>query len=151
MIIKIVVDDADVRVLLGRIAGRVHNMSPIMRVIAGDLHDEVEENFEKEGRPTKWQDLAESTKKQRAKKGKWPGKILQVSAGGLAPSITPGSNVKAAWASSNKAYSAIQNLGGFAGRGRKVFIPPRPFMVLTDAGLEKIKDKLGRFAIEGTT
>lgn len=149
--IKIVVDDADVRVLLGRIAGRVQNMSPIMRVIAGDLHDEVEENFEKEGRPSKWQDLAESTKKQRAKKGKWPGKILQVSAGGLASSVTPGSNAKSAWASSNKIYSAIQHLGGFAGRGHKAFIPPRPFMVLTDAGLEKIKDKLGKYAIEGTT
>ena len=42
----------------------------------------------------------------------------------------------------NLAYAAIHNFGGKAGRGKKVVIPPRPFMVVQDEDLEEINDAL---------
>jgi phage gpG-like protein len=75
--INITVDDKGVVQLLKRIEQKMGNMRPVMRVIAGIMHDAVEENFEKEGRP-KWKPLKKSTIKQRERKGHWPGKILQV-------------------------------------------------------------------------
>jgi len=38
----------------------------------------------------------------------------------------------------NVVYAAIHQFGGKAGRGRKVTIPARPFLKLTDEDLEKI-------------
>lgn len=49
-----------------------------MRNIADIMQDSVEENFEKEGRPEKWEKLKPSTIKQRSKKGYWQGRILQM-------------------------------------------------------------------------
>jgi len=37
-------------------------------------------------------------------------------------------------------YGTIQHSGGKAGRNKKVEIPERPFMVLTDEDVEEIED-----------
>lgn len=86
------------------------DLTPLMREIRGILADSVERNFAAQGRP-EWPDLAESTKRRRAKKGKWPGQILQES-GQLASSIESGSSATAAWSGTNKEYAAIQQFGG---------------------------------------
>lgn len=80
-----------------------------------------------EGRP-KWQPLAASTIAQREKHGTWPGKILQVSSGGLAADISTEVGPTFVRVGSGKEYAAIHQLGGEAGRGRKVHIPARPFL-----------------------
>jgi phage virion morphogenesis protein len=90
---------------------RGRNMSPLMRGISGIMADSAEANFEAGGRP-QWPDLAPSTKRARAKKGKWPGQILVVSSAGLAATITPFFTAMSAGVGSNKAYAAIQQLGG---------------------------------------
>jgi phage virion morphogenesis protein len=98
---------------------RTAHLSPLMNILAGIMHDEVEENFAEEGRP-KWQDLAPSTKRQRTRKGTWPGKILQVSAGGLAASIIQQADDSSAQVGTNKRYAARQHFGGtFAVAARK--------------------------------
>jgi phage virion morphogenesis protein len=76
----------------------------------------TEENFKAEGRP-KWQDLSEVTKKQRAKKGKYPGQILQVE-GKLAASVSTYYDDDSAIIGSNLPYAAIHQLGGKAGKGK---------------------------------
>jgi phage virion morphogenesis protein len=122
--IEIKVEDGEVKGLLNRLSGRMRNMGPVMRAISGIMFDAVEENFEQQGRP-KWQDLKESTKKQRAKKGKWPGKILQVSQGGLAAANEPGYNNSSAWVSNNKKYAPTHQFGAditHPARERKVFL-----------------------------
>ena len=126
--IKIKVDDKEIRQLLTRLQGRLKDMSPVMRKIAGIMHDAVEENFEKEGRP-KWTPLSPATIKQRKREGKWPGKILQRS-GQLAASISEKYDSHSARVGTNKKYAAIQHFGGKAGRGHKVTIPERPFLKL---------------------
>ncbi|MDA8168888.1 MAG: phage virion morphogenesis protein [Nitrospiraceae bacterium] len=98
--IKIEVDDKDVRALLEKVKRRAEDPAPLMRQIAGIMADEVEQNFEKEGRP-RWKPLAKSTIRQRKRKGHWPGKMLQVS-GKLAASITEKSGSNSAQVAGGK-------------------------------------------------
>lgn len=109
-----------------------------MKNIAGILEDSVEENFEKEGRPDKWEELNPITIKQRAKKGYYPGKILQMR-GELAASITSHYDENSAIVGTNKAYAAIHQFGGEAGRNKKVKIPARPYLKLGELELNDIK------------
>ena len=89
---------------------RGQNMTPLMQRISGILGSGIERNFEAGGRPA-WPDLAESTKKARARKGKWPGQLLQVS-GQLASSVQEFFSATTAGAGTNKIYAAIQHFGG---------------------------------------
>ena len=84
--IEIEFDNKEVHEKLLDLAKKTENLRHLMKNIAGIFAYSTEENFKKEGRPDKWLDLAESTKKQRTKKRKWPGQILQVE-GKLAASI----------------------------------------------------------------
>ncbi|NTU42937.1 MAG: phage virion morphogenesis protein [Nitrospirales bacterium] len=142
--IKIVIDDKGVRGLISELQRKSRDLSPAMRQIAGIMMRAVEDNFEAEGRP-KWPGLRPSTIKQRQREGKWPGKMLQKSAGGLASSISRRSDSSSATVGTNKVYAAIHQFGGKAGRGRKVTIPARPFLQLTDEDMGEIKDVLMRY------
>ena len=92
--------------------------------------DAVEQNFEEEGRPIKWSPLAPSTKKQRAKKGTFPGKILQ-DTGQLTASIQADSDKTTATVSTNDFRAPILHFGSKTGRDGKTIIPPRPILILT--------------------
>jgi len=50
--IEIKIDSNQVTSTLQRLAKAASNLSPVMGVIAGIMHDAVEENFAKGGRPT---------------------------------------------------------------------------------------------------
>ena len=102
-------DDQIARITIAMRRGQ--DMTPLMRRVSGILGSGFERNFAAEGRP-KWQDLAPSTKKARARRGKWPGQILQVSAAGLASSIQEFFTPTMAGAGTNKVYAAIQHFGG---------------------------------------
>ena len=104
------VKDEGVTGLLQRVAGGMHNTTPLMRAIAGIFESETEANFSAGGRPA-WMGLAPSTIRQRTKAGTWPGKILEVS-GSLAASVTPRYNRREAVIGSNKVYALIQQVGG---------------------------------------
>lgn len=121
------VKDEGVTSTLTRIASGMRNPRPLMRMLAGTLETETEKNFAAEGRPH-WLGLAPATIKRRTKKGTWPGKILQVSAGGLAASTVSDYGNDFARIGSNKPYAGIQHHGGKAGRGRKVTIPARNWL-----------------------
>ena len=110
-----------------------------MKNIAGIFAYSTEENFKEEGRP-KWQYLTESTKKQRKKKGTYPGLILQVT-GQLASSVNTYYDNNSAVIGSNLDYAAIHQLGGQAGKGQKAEIPARPYLQLTDDDFAKIIDE----------
>lgn len=135
--ITIKVDDKGATQLLRKLSKKLEDMSPVMKVVAGIMHDAVEENFEKEGQP-RWTPLASSTIRQREKKRHWPGKLLQVS-GQLASSISEKHDSRSATVGTNKIYAAIHQFGGKAGRGHKVTIPARPFLKLDDRAMEAIK------------
>ena len=137
--IEIEFDNKEVHEKLLNLAQRTENLRPLMKNIAGIFAYSTEENFKEEGRPDKWVDLAESTKKQRTKKRKWPGQILQVE-GKLAASVNTQYDDDSAVIGSNLEYAAIHQLGGQAGKNKKVEIPARPYLKLTDDDFNEILD-----------
>ena len=123
--IEIKIDNKDVERKLLELAQKGENLRPLMKNIAGIFASATEENFKNEGRPDKWTELSEATKKQRTKKKKWPGQILQVS-GQLASSISTQYDDESAIIGSNLDYAAIHQLGGQAGKNKKVTITEIP-------------------------
>ena len=134
--IEIRLDNKKVEEALLELAQKTSNLRPLMKNIAGVMADSTEENFKEEGRP-KWQDLSETTKTARIQTGHYPGQILQVS-GQLALSITTQYDDESAAIGSNKVYASIQQLGGQAGKNKKVIIPARPYIQLTDESYQDI-------------
>lgn len=96
---------------LSQIESAVGDLKPLMQTIATELASQTEENFEHEGRP-QWPELSDVTTENRAKHGHWPGQILQVSAAGLAASITTHATDSSAMVGSNKPYAAMMQFGG---------------------------------------
>ena len=135
--IEIKIDNKEVLTRLQELASRGENLRPLMKNIAAIMSTATEDNFKDEGRPEKWVDLSETTKKQRQKIGKYPGQILQVS-GQLASSVSTAYDDNSAVIGSNLAYAAIHQLGGQAGKNKKVTIPARPYLKLTDDNFEEI-------------
>ena len=137
--IEIKIDNKDVDRKLLELAQKSENLRPLMKNIAGIFASATEENFKNEGRPDKWPELSEATKKQRTKQKKWPGQILQVS-GQLASSISTQYDDESAIIGSTLDYAAIHQLGGQAGKNKKVEIPARPYLKLTDDDFNEILD-----------
>ena len=142
--IEIKIDNNDVERKLLELAQKSENLRPLMKNIAGIFASATEENFKNEGRPDKCTELAEATKKQRTKQKKWPGQILQVS-GQLASSISTQYDDESAVIGSNLDYAAIHQLGGQAGKNKKVTIPARPYLKLTDDDFNEIIDATNHY------
>lgn len=144
--IEIKIDNKKVEKALLEIAQKTSNLRPLMKNVAGIMADSTEENFKEEGRP-KWKDLSEKTKTARKKTGHYPGQILQVS-GQLALSVTTQYDDTSAIIGSNKAYAAIHQLGGQAGKNKKTTIPARPYLVVTDDDFEDILSQTQKYITE---
>ena len=142
--IEIKIDNKEVLTRLQELASRGENLRPLMKNIAGIMATATEDNFKNEGRPDKWIDLSETTKKQRQKIGKYPGQILQVS-GQLASSVSTAYDDNSAVIGSNLAYAAIHQLGGQTGKNKKTTIPARPYLKLTDDNIEEIFEEINNF------
>ncbi len=140
--IEIKIDNKEIEKHLLKLADKTKSLRPLMKNIAGIFSYSTEENFKEEGRP-KWKDLAEITKKKREKKGKWPGPILQVE-GQLASSVS----TYYATIGSNLPYAAIHQLGGQAGKNKKVTIPARPYLHLDSSDIEEIIDTIIGYIIK---
>lgn len=159
--IELKVEDRAIHELLTKVSHKCKDKRPLMRNIAGIMKDEVEQNFEQEGRPTQWE------KSKRAEKE--GGKTLHKS-GQLAKISADSDNDKSV-VGSNKIYAAAQHygvdktvnvkqhttkvksrdvksgkkiiakgIGTSKAHTRHMKIPARPFMIITDGGKEKIKD-----------
>lgn len=154
--IKWTIDDREVMGVLRRLAATGADMSLVMADIAQVLASESERQFEAQAGPLgPWPDLAESTKAARARRGKWPGQMLQVSSAGLAASVQTDYDSRSASIGTNKPYGAIHQLGGQAGRGGRSRIKARPYLPahpetgeLTpearDTIMEILRDRLAR-------
>ncbi|MBR1373299.1 phage virion morphogenesis protein [bacterium] len=119
------------------VAKQCEDLRPLMKNIAGIFASSTEDNFAEEGRPDKWVDLSEVTKNLRKEINKYPGPILQVT-GQLATSVNTYYDNDSAVIGSNLAYAAIHQLGGDAGRNKKVKIPARPYINLVEDDYDEI-------------
>jgi phage virion morphogenesis protein len=103
--------------------------SSLLEAIGVYMVESAVRNFESQGRPEKWEENAPATKRQKT------GSMVLHESGMLKAGIM-------SWVDRNAAiigpsgpsipYSRIQQKGGNAGRGRKVTIPARPYLVLHD-------------------
>lgn len=134
--IEIKIDNKEIESKLLDLAQKSKNLRPLMKNIAGIFAYSTEENFKEEGR-LKWENLKDSTIKQRTKKKQWPGMILQVS-GQLASSVNTYHDNESAIIGSNLDYAAIHQVGGDAGKNKSTHIEARPYLKLTDEDLDEI-------------
>lgn len=126
-------DDQELIDLLRRLEKRWGDLSPMMRSIASELVDGIEQTFEDQVNPltgAPWTALTPSTIAERVVAGNWPGKILQRS-GTLARSFTPFHGRYYAGAGTPVEYAAIQNFGGTT---RPHIIKPKSKKALAFAG-----------------
>ncbi len=152
------IDDREMKQLLRSLSRKMSNMRPLMSELGEIAISSIEKNFEVGGRYSspeswrggsrKWKPLAAPTIKQRAKKGYWPGKILQ-RVGQLAASISKKVSRDSVSVGTNKIYAAIQQFGGKAGRGHKVTIPARPYIVIQDEDITEMKAAINNYLLEG--
>lgn len=149
--IEITEDDREIREALNKLQNKTRNLTPAFRIIGEIVRTSVIRNFEKGGRPKKWKGLAAATIAQRMKKGTWPGKILMIKGmlGGLAGSIAYKVFRDMVKIGTNKIYGAIQHLGGKAGRGHKVTIPARHFLMLQKEDETEIIEELNDYIMGG--
>lgn len=145
--IEIKIDDKELQLYLHKLVLKTENIRPLMKNISGIMLDSVEENFEAEGKP-KWVGLKPSTIKQRSKKGYYPGRILQMR-GELAASVSSFYDNNSAVVGTNKAYAAIHQFGGNAGRNKTVEIPARPFLRLGEEEFDDIKKAVLKHFVQG--
>lgn len=144
--IQVVVNADGIQRLLADLKAKTNNLRPALVGIAGIMKDSTGENFDREGRP-RWPDLADKTKEARKRKGKWPGKILQVS-GQLALSISERVTSDSAIVGTNKRYAAIHQFGGRAGRRNAADIPARPFLKIEKTDVQEAEKLLLRHLLK---
>ncbi|PSQ71699.1 MAG: phage virion morphogenesis protein [Bacteroidetes bacterium QH_9_67_14] len=124
-----------------------------MATVAETIQSGVEDNFRREVGPgaKPWADLAEETKEERAREGKWPGPILQRS-GQLVAAIQPFSSPSEAGVSVQKTYAAIHQYGGTGDiPPGPAGIPPRPYLYLVYLRVGGVihKEYVGQFDEDG--
>ena len=99
----------------------------LMRRLAGAMRYAVAQNFKQGGRP-EWLAL------------KYRSGIPLNDTGALRQSIDELSDNDTALVGTNMVYAAIHQFGGWAGRNRKVYIPARPFLQLTNEDKQDLMD-----------
>lgn len=143
----IAIDDSELKNIIKKVRAKFSNLQPAMSIVGEILLTSIQRNFEVGGRPQKWTPLKKATIKQRTAQKKWPGQILIRTgvSGGLLGSISYRAAADHVTLSANKKYAAIHHFGGKAGRGHKVLMPARPYMMVQDEDWAEIKAALGDY------
>ncbi|WP_419843609.1 phage virion morphogenesis protein [Actinobacillus pleuropneumoniae] len=129
-------DDDELRKALKRVAMLKHN-AHIMRKVAGVLQQEAESAFDNETSPSgeQWETLNSNYKQRRYTAG-YTGNILQVT-GNLVKSLSIDYADNIAIVGVSEAYGQYHQFG-------TKNMPARPFLGLSDDGIEEIKAILNR-------
>lgn len=133
--ITVELDHSRLQEALRKVEWAVGDLAPLMKGIAAEMASVTEENLEEQGRPD-WESLSSVTTERREQSGTWPGQMLQVSAGGLAASITTQATDSSALVGSNKPYAAMMHFGGKKADFPHLWgdIPGRPYLPMDVEG-----------------
>lgn len=131
---------------LSRIAARAGSAKPAYEIAGQVLVTSVRKNFTEQGRPEKWPGLSPATLKSKKKRGD---KILinRGMAGGLMGSVHSTAEPDKVRVGTNKEYGAIHQFGGKAGRGKKVTIPQREYLLIQNEDWGAIIDAFERYLL----
>lgn len=127
-------DAEQAKATLTALKGRMKNMTPVMKTVGQIIRTSIQKNFEQGGRPEGWIRLSPATvaKKRRD--------IKLIDTGRLKRSINVKASSDKVIVGTNVIYAAIHHFGGQAGRGKKVKIPARPFMMIQDEDWKEINE-----------
>ena len=138
--------DADMaKATLAALRDKMKSMAPVLKTIGQVLRTSIQKNFEEGGRPTGWVKLSPATV---GKKRMGEGKIL-IDTARLKISIKPAVFADRVEIGTNVIYAAIHHFGGYAGRGQKVRIPTRPFMLIQDEDWKEINEVAAGYLLRG--
>lgn len=147
--VEIVLSDSPVLQVLGSLLDKLDDLSEPMNDIAAVLESATEGAFEAEADPVTgqaWQSLSDAYLKANPKHQ--GGKILQVSAGGLAASVTADSGDFWAAIGSNKIYAAIHQFGGTDDMpAGPAGIPARPYLGVSREDEQSMLGVLGEYLL----
>ena len=115
--------------------------SPLMRVWGEIGHASVTENFEVGGRP-RWKPLSAVTIKMKGHDRPLIGRTGNLANITVKPERT---SVQLGTHPAARAYAAIHQYGGRAGRNLKVLIPARPYMMLQPEDKTEMKEAAIRY------
>lgn len=177
--LNVIVKDDNVKALFAELQKRMGDLTPAMRIIGEIVMASIQRNFDAGGRPHRWADLADFTKAARAKRKKWPGKILVVS--GRLRSVYPSPERDRVTVGSNLKYALTHQFGAKKGQfgnvtayvvahvrrlasGKKANvkahtrkailpwgdIPARPFLMVQDEDWPEIGNVVMGFLMEAT-
>lgn len=135
--ITLELDHQNIQRALSQVEWAVGELAPLMRGIAAEFASITEENLEDEGQSgDAWQTLSGVTTAIREATGTWPGQMLQVSAGGLAASVTTHADSSSALVGSNKVYAAMMHFGGEKQEFPNLWgdVPARPYLPMDEDG-----------------
>ncbi len=133
--ITVELDHSRLQETLRKVEWAVGDLTLLMKGIAAEMASVTEENLEEQGRPD-WESLSSVTTDRREQSGTWPGQMLQVSAGGLAASVTTQATDSSALVGSNKPYAAMMHFGGKKADFPHLWgdIPGRPYLPMDVEG-----------------
>lgn len=169
MRIDVEIKDREVRHLLVRLKKNAANLTPAFRVIGEIIRSSVVKNFQEGGRPDKWEPtkvrsiymayLGKGRRKRKAYtlKGGFTkgftrytsGKKTLIDRARLQNSVTVRAEADRVIVGTNLIYARIHQLGGMAGRNKKVRIPARPYLMVQDQDWPSIGQCLRGFLMKG--
>ena len=161
--VAVKISAADVLARLQVMEERGSNLSGVFRNFGEYMKGSIDKNFAQAGRPVKWPALAAATlmgffysrKSFRTKKGKISGKGQAALSGRLPLTVTARLRRSISYAAgtreisigTNVIYAAIHHFGGPAGRGKKVNIPARPYLMFQDEDIKYLERTLVEYIL----
>lgn len=113
----VIIIDPGVRDQLNQLGQRMSDMEPVMAEIGEIVQASIQQNFQEEGRPNKWEPLSDVTKKIRRALGRGRGRILNRSgATGLFGSINYQADKDSVAIGTNKIYARMMQEGARKGQ-----------------------------------
>jgi phage virion morphogenesis protein len=147
MQIRARIEDGGFSKAMADLMRRTMNLKPAFAEIGSMLQTSAEQRIENEGpgpQGEAWPALSAATVAKRGEDAK-----MLRDQGHLYASLTYTADRFSVAVGSNKVYAAIQQLGGKAGRGRKVQIPARPYVGISDDDRKEIGEILGGYVMGG--
>ena len=135
--IRVEIKDEGVRKMFAELRAAATNMTPLMKVIGEIIRSSVIRNFETGGRPDKWRRHSPKTRRIT-------GDRVLINTARLMKSISAKAYPDRAEIGTNVVYGRIHQLGGMAGRNRKVRIPARPYLMVQDEDWPEIRSAAAR-------
>jgi phage virion morphogenesis protein len=144
MTFRISIDTTAISQALSGLSKAVDDMTPIMRQLGNDLAAITEQNFDSEGAriAAKWKPSRRAIEQKGQTLRKDGHLVASISVGGPDHVQEVGPNY--VFVGTNVVYAAIHQLGGQAGRGRKVTIPARPFFGLNAQDEQDIAETIAK-------